>query len=108
MAPTLTFLDQVRHNLKYIDYDTIYLSILDLRAKALTTSKIMKGHFVERARINYDGEIFMRQDQVSYISDPEVLADRVVFGRANKPNQSIFYGSITSPEMSLPRAAAFW
>jgi hypothetical protein len=108
MAPELTFLDQVRYNLQYIDYESIYRSIIELRAKAVPTSRIIKGHFIERARINYDDEIFMRQEQVSYISDPDVLANRVVFGRANKPHQSIFYGSIISPEMGLPRAVAYF
>ncbi|TLV00354.1 hypothetical protein [Dyadobacter luticola] len=108
MHPTLNFLSQIMYNLAYVDYEMIYQSIENLDHKIIPTSLLHKGHFIERARINYGGEIFTRPDQVSYISDPEVLRDRVKFGRANVPEQGVFYGSIVSPEIEMPRAVAYF
>jgi hypothetical protein len=108
MHPTLTYLEQIRYNLRFDDYETIYQSILALQPKFVPTSLIKEGHFIERARINYNGEVFTRQDQVSYISDPQVIAAKVSFGRANLPKHSVFYGSIISPEIQLPRAVTYF
>lgn len=108
MHPTLTYLEQIRNNLRFTDYETIYQSILALQPKFVPTSLINEGHFIERARINYNGEVFTRQDQVSYISDPHVIAAKVSFGRANLPKHSVFYGSIISPEIQLPRAVTYF
>ena len=108
MHPTLTYLEQIKHNLRFADYETIYQSILALHPKFVPTSLINEGHFIERARINYNGEVFTREDQVSYISDPHVIAEKVSFGRANLPKNSVFYGSIISPEIQLPRAVTYF
>lgn len=87
MHPSLEFLSQIKHNLSHVDYNTISGSISELDHKIIPTSLLHSGHFIERARINYAGEIFTIPDQVSYISDPDVLRDRVTFGRANVPGQ---------------------
>lgn len=108
MHPTLNFLSQIKYNLAHVEYDTIYRSLLELDHKIIPTSLLHKGHFIERARINHAGKIFTRPDQVSYISDPEVLRDKVNFGRANIPGQAVFYGSIVSPEIEMPRAVAYF
>lgn len=108
MHQTLIYLQQIRNNLKFSHYNTIYQSILDLQPKFVPTSLLNEGHFIERARINYNGEIFTRQDQISYISDEYVLANKVTYGRANLPKQSIFYGSIISPEIQYPRAVTYF
>lgn len=105
--PTLLFLEQVRDNLDYVDYDLIYKSIEDLKDKMLPTSMLKKDHFIDRVRINKEDEVFTSIDDISYISDIEVLKNNVEFGRANKPHQPVFYGSIISPQINIPRAVAY-
>lgn len=106
--PTLTFLEQVRHNLEHVEYNLIYKSIADLRDKFVPTALIKKGWFIDRVRINKPNEIFSRIDQVSYIHDQDVLDKYVDFGRANEPKQAVFYGSIISPQIEQPRVVAYF
>ena len=106
--PTLLYLNQVRDNLEYADYNMIYSSIADLRDKAVPTAILRKGWYIDRVRVNKPGEVFTRYDQVSYIHDNEVLDKFVGFGRANEPRQAVFYGSIISPQIELPRSVAYF
>lgn len=106
--PTLTFLEQVRDNLDHVNYDLIYQSIADLKDKFVPTALIHKGSFIDRVRVNKADEIFSGIDQVSYISDKDVLEKHVDFGRANEPKQGVFYGSIITPQIEHPRAVAYF
>lgn len=106
--PTLTYLEQVRHNLEFVDYGIICQSIADLRDKFVPTALIKKGCFIDRVRINKNNEIFKNIQQVSYIHDNETLEKYVTFGRANEPKQAVFYGSIISPQIKIPRVVAYF
>lgn len=106
--PTLTYLEQVRHNLEYADYNMICKSIADLRDKFVPTALLKKGWYIDRVRVNKNGEIFSNIEQVSYIHDKNTLDNYVAFGRANQPKQAVFYGAIESPAIQQPRVVAYF
>lgn len=106
--PTLIFLDQVRHNLDHVDYSIIYQSIVDLKDMMVPTAILKKGWFIDRVRTNENGEIFSNKEQISYIHDEQILKTRVNYGRANESKQAVFYGSIISPKIKMPRAVAYF
>ncbi len=64
-SPTLIFLEQVKDNLNYVDYDLIYQSISDMKYKFIPTAILNKGWYIDRVRINEPNEIFTSIDQVS-------------------------------------------
>lgn len=105
--PTLLFLEQIRNNLESVDYGLIYQSIADMRDKFVPTAILHKGHYIERALINPPGEIFTNHERISYIHDKNKLK-KVLFGRANEPKQTVFYGSIISPLINMPRVVAWF
>jgi hypothetical protein len=106
--PTLTFLEQIRHNLEYVDYEMICKSIADLKHKFVPTALLKKGCYIDRVRINTNSEVFSNIEQVSYIHDKDVLENYVNFGRANEPKQAVFYGAIVSPKVEHPRVVAYF
>ena len=106
MNPTLRFLDSVRDNLEAADYSLIYQSILEMRNKPVTTALLHKGHYIDRVRINYDENPFLTHEEISYIHDRAVI-EKLDFGRANAKGKPMFYGSLMTPEIELPRAVAY-
>jgi len=106
--PTLTYLEQIRYNLEYADYNIICMSIADLRDKFVPTALLKKGWYIDRVRVNKNNEVFTNIEQVSYIHDQNVLENYVTFGRANEPKQAVFYGAIESPAIQEPRAVAYF
>jgi hypothetical protein len=107
MNPTLTFLNQIKDNLEYADYNLIYQSIADLRDKFVPTAILNKGWFIDRVRPNKTGEVFTNVNEISYIHDKAILDSHVTFGRANEPKQAVFYGSIVSHQIKHPRLVAY-
>lgn len=69
----------------------------------VTIAKIHAGQYVERVRINSNGEIFKHKQELSYILDSKNIKN---YGRANSPGNSIFYGSVKSSLVSSPRIVA--
>jgi hypothetical protein len=106
--PSMTFLEQIKDNLEYVDYELIYQSIADLKDKSVPTALIKKDWFIDRVRINKPCEIFSNIEQVCYIHDQDVLEKHVGFGRANEPKQAVFYGSIISPQIKQPMVVAYF
>ncbi len=106
--PTLVFLGQIQNNLEYVDYELIYKSIVEMSDKIIPTAILRKGWYIDRVRINRGNEIFNKIEDVSYIHDNDVLNNHVNFGRANIPKQAVFYGSILSPKIRVPRAVAYF
>ncbi len=107
MAPQLEYLEQVRHNLEYADFNMIQLAIAELRDKFLPIAILKKGFAVDRVRINRPGEIFNGIDAVNYITDKAVLDQHADFGRANLRKEAMFYGSVETPQIRLPRYTAW-
>ncbi|MBL7851624.1 MAG: hypothetical protein JNN04_12035 [Cyclobacteriaceae bacterium] len=108
MNPTLKFLSDVRDGLEHVDYEIIYRSVEDLRDKFIPTAILKKGSFIDRVRINSHAVPFTQKDQISYISDPKILAGIRAFGRANVPGQGVFYGSLITKHIPQPRVAAYF
>ncbi len=94
MDSNLQYLSQIRNTLEHQNYDSIYQSIMNMESLSNTDVTLVKNANIFRVRINNDGEVFTRENQISYISDRNVLNKLTEFGRANKPNQSVFYGTI--------------
>lgn len=79
MNPTLQFLSEVKDGLEHVDYNLIYTSIADLKDKFVPTALLKKGWTIDRVRINRSEETFNSKNQLSYISDKEVLEKHVGF-----------------------------
>ena len=107
MDKSLLFLEQIKYNLGYVDFDIIYKSICDLPDKAVPIAKIKKGTAIDRVRINKKGEVFNSITEINYITDNGVL-DKLKFGRANKSKQAIFYGAIESTEIPQQRIVSYF
>lgn len=106
--PTLLYLEQIRQDLEFVDYDILCKSIADLKDKFVPTAILKNGYYIDRVRINRENEIFSNIEQISYIHDKNVLEKSVPFGRANKPKQAVIYGSVVSPEIQQPRVVAYF
>lgn len=104
--------------LEILDYNIIEEIVKDsFNILALPTAILHKGSTIDRVRINgkYHKDIdrnsfqlFTNSKELSYISDATILTKRKDFGRANRPEQSIFYGSLESTLITLPRATAYF
>lgn len=105
---TLTYLEQIRDNLEFVSYGTIYQKIAELRNKFIPTALLNKGWYIDRVRINKPGEIFTNSQQLSYVHDKDILDKYVDFGRANEPKQAVFYGSIYSHQIDQPLIVAYF
>ena len=98
--PSFIFLNEIKDNLEYADYNLIYQSIVDIKHHALPTAILHKGWPIDRVRINKldkstgQFEIFTSTNQVNYIHDKEILENFVTFGRANEPKQAPFESSL--------------
>lgn len=69
-----------------------------------TTCIVPKETPIERGRINYNGEIFHSENDISYRTDRQNIKH---FGRANNPYQSRFYGAIPSGDIEHARVILF-
>lgn len=109
MNQTITFLSEIRDRQEYIPYSTIYQSIADMRHKFVPSAKLSKGHYIDRVRINNSQtDLFTKEEQISYIHNPEIIEKYVGFGRANAAKQAVFYGAVESPEIKQPRVVAYF
>lgn len=101
---------RLSNSLKRVNYEDIKLIIRESIQKIpLCIGNIRKGYYIDRARINEGDKLYYCEKQVSYISDPEVINNYLTeFGRANKPHEPIFYGSIISTLVEQPRMTALW
>lgn len=109
MNQTISFLREIRDRQEYIPYSTIYHSIADMRDKFVPSAKLNKGHYIDRVRINAsETDLFTKEEQISYIHDPEIIEKYVGFGRANAEKQAVFYGAVESPEIKQPRVVAYF
>ncbi|MBS1683215.1 MAG: hypothetical protein JSS76_00560 [Bacteroidetes bacterium] len=69
---------------------------------AFSGTVVEKGTIICRARTNRCGPTYFKSEKdLTYISDPNVLARMQYYGRANLPAQSIFYGSLGSEQIPM-------
>lgn len=109
MNDTLKFLDSVKDRLEEVPYEDIYQSIAAMRDKFVPSAIIKKGAYIDRVRVHKKGEKeFLRETDVSYIHDQEIIDKYVGFGRANREKQAVFYGAVESPEIGQPRVVAYF
>ncbi|MBL4898606.1 MAG: hypothetical protein JKX76_03040 [Colwellia sp.] len=69
-----------------------------------TTAIVKKDGYIERGRINYNGEIFYSEKEISYRTDRKEISE---YGRANIPGVSRFYGAFPSTEVKYARITLF-
>ena len=90
----IEYLSTLRNDLKDISYDKIYEIISEIKYKAVPTALLHSGRYINRVRINEEpNEIYSNIKKISYNSQAESV-NKIDFGRANIPKQSIFYGSV--------------
>ena len=95
----LTELNEI--SLQEISYDAVFEKLAtELKVIPFVTAKLKKGHYIERGRINGKEQIFSSESDITYRTDNENIK---TFGRANCPNQSMFYGAIKSEFIEYPR-----
>lgn len=109
MNYSLRFLDDVKDRLEFVPYEHIYQAIADMRDKFIPSAIIKKGAYIDRVRIHKKpDDKFYREADVSYIHDQDIIDKYIMFGRANKEKQAVFYGAIESPEIKQPRVVAYF
>jgi hypothetical protein len=83
----------------YHSLSKVQEALLSAKAKLpVVEFKIQKGQAVYRCRkMTKTSNIFYFESDISYRKD---IANITSFGRANLPNQSVFYGSLTSEEIN--------
>lgn len=87
-------------DLTSISYTDLITKIKSLQFIPVLTAKLNKGYHIERARINKPNEIFTSEKDISYRRDFENIK---TYGRANSPQNSMFYGAVESDIIKHPR-----
>ena len=98
-----------RDRLNEIDYKDIKTLIKEsIRHVPVALAKLHKNATIDRARLNNGTPFFTSQNDLSYITDKEVIEKYLTeFGRANKPHQPLFYGALTSEKIEHNRMTAY-
>lgn len=101
-------LNYISTNLEKTEYEEIINLIKNSIKKIPFTSAILsKGTFIDRVRPNDGENLFVSEDQISYIKDQDVIDKYMTkYGRCNQPHQVMFYGAIESSKINIPRATA--
>ena len=104
--PTIEQINKVLTELKGlslqdVSYDTIFEKLAnELKIIPFVTAILKRGHYIERGRINEKDQAFNSESELSYRTDNENIKK---YGRANCPNQSMFYGAVKSEFIDYPR-----
>lgn len=107
MHEILAKLKYLSGNLENESYKDIYNLIKAIPDKCVPTAIIHKGWYIDRVRINEPADVYFNSyDDVSHHKNPE-LFHLIGRGRCNDIGQSIFYGSVLSPEIKVPRLVAY-
>lgn len=107
MHKILAELKQLSGNLENVSYEKIYEMIKSFPGKCVPTALLHKGWYIDRVRVNDPAHVvFNRFDDVSHHTNP-ALFHTIGRGRCNDIEQSIFYGSVLSPEIKVPRLVAY-
>jgi len=94
-----------RSDLSKVTYSKIFSSIIKNGIQLpILTSLIRKGGIVQRGRLTEGGSPFNSESEISYRTDSENIAK---YGRANRPFQSMFYGSVPTPDVKYPTKTLF-
>ncbi len=90
-------------NLEQCDIDLIFSLIKRLGKFGIIEQIVKAGQdsFIERARINYDGEVFKKFEEISYNSKSSNN-----FKRCTIPGKVVFYGTLPTPEIEIVRLPA--
>jgi hypothetical protein len=98
-----------RDRLNEIEYEDIKTLIKEsIRHVPVALAKLHKNAAIDRARLNNGTPFFTSQNDLSYITDKEIIDKYLTeFGRANKPHQPLFYGALTSEKIEHNRMTAY-
>ena len=92
-------------NLSKVTFSKIFSTIVNNGIQLpILTAMVKKGAIIQRGRIGKEGEIFYSELDISYIADEQKI---LTYGRANRPYQSIFYGSMPTPKIQYPTITLF-
>ena len=95
-------------NLESTDYvDIINLIKNNIKKIPITSAILTKGTFIDRVRPNDGENLFVSEDQISYVKDQDVIDKYMTkYGRCNQPHQVLFYGAIESSIINKQRVTA--
>jgi len=98
-------LNQLSKNLENVKLEEIKKIISEsIRQVPIATAFLHKDSFIDRVRVNKGGNLFTKEDEISYIKDQNVIDNYLTqYGRANKPHQVMFYGAVDSTEIPQQR-----
>jgi len=103
----LATLKAMSQDLVNVDYEEVLRVMRAIRRIPLPIARLQAHTAIDRVRKNNGADLFTDvHNQLSYIKDPNVLAILTDFGRANKPHQALFYGSVDSTIVGTPRLTA--
>ncbi|AZA92378.1 Uncharacterised protein [Chryseobacterium nakagawai] len=88
------------YDLTKISDDELFNKLRALSFIPFPTAILKNNFYVDRLRINQENKLFYSIDDISYRKDTENIRS---YGRANYPNQSMFYGAFESENIKLPR-----
>ena len=83
-----------------VSEEQLFNKIKELTLIPFPTAILRNNFYVDRLRMNDGDRLFYSIEDISYRKDLENIKK---YGRANYPNQSIFYGAFESENIKLPR-----
>lgn len=98
-------LKKFSENLQNIDVETIKNEIKKIKNFPAMEISITSGLYVDRVRPNNNNDLFTSENYISYHKNPSIIKN---YGRANKPQQAMFYGAIESKEIRQQRVTAIF
>jgi hypothetical protein len=101
-------LKEYSKDLTLVTYDEIYDLLKNgIKYIPIPIAKLRKNSHIDRVRPNKGKTLFKHIDELGYIKDKVVIKKRLkTFGRANNPNQVMFYGALKTTLIDKPRLTA--
>lgn len=109
MSPKEAFslLKKLSLNLRDVGYYEVLALMRVIGRLPIPIARIPVGVSIDRVRKNIGEKLFSAVDDLSYITDPNVIRDRLTeYGRANKPHTVMFYGAVESSLVRHQRITA--
>lgn len=105
LLPSIDEINQIISEIQDADFsklsfNKLFRKIQALKFIAFPTTLLKKGFHIERGRINNTDELFYSEKDLSYRTDFNNIKK---YGRANVPENPLFYGAIESDIIKHPR-----
>ena len=109
--PQLDFLERIKDDLENVDPVLVNTAILEMKNKPITIAFVHKDRdVIDSVTIHEKDYRAPNIQRLSYNNNLEILEkqrDNGIYGRANLPGEAMFYGALSTLEISMNRATAF-